>query len=184
MTRNLASLVSTGGVLVLKSFPLAVMQTKVGSSSSWVATGAFLTTTIPEASISWVRRASPYLSETSSSSARICFLIRCSELSSACRASISLRSWSASVSSSITLNLVSLRSLSSRICSACSSLRSKIWISRVRAPSAVSLVRITSMISSMLRTAIWRPSRRCSLAFLRSKRLVDLRRTTSIRCAR
>ena len=184
ITRNLASLVSTGGVAVLKSLPLAVTQTKVGSSSSCVATGAFLIKTMPEASISCVRRASPYFSETSSSSLRICCLIRCSELSKACRASISLRSWSASVSSSMTLNLVSRRSLSSRMCSACSSLRSKTWISRVRAPSAVSLVRITSMISSMLRTATWRPSKRCSLAFLRSRRLVDLRRTTSMRCAR
>ena len=135
------------------------------------------------ASVSSVRRGVPKRSATSASSSETSASMRCRLARSNSSSSISARSLSRSASSSMRENLVSRRRRSSRMYSACTWLRSKTSMRRVRACSASSLVRMTWMTSSMSRIAISRPSTRCRRSRRRASRYCDRRVTTSMRCA-
>ncbi len=118
--------------------PVALRNTRHGTSatsSTAAARFAAAPAMLGRASVSSVRRGVPKRSATSASSSETSASMRCRLASSSSSSSISARSLSRSASSSMRENLVSRRRRSSRMYSACTWLRSKTSMRRVRACS-------------------------------------------------
>ena len=126
-----------------------------------------------------LRRSSPYFLSMAVSSSEM-ISMRCSLLPRIARSSSMVARTSMSSSSSFSISRpVSLASLISRMALAWRSESSKDSCRRVEAVSASRDPRMTLMTSSMLSTAILRPSRMCSRSSARA-RSKAVRRTTTV----